>query len=450
MRRPIVIFMAASLIIAYSAYSGIVFCEKYSSSGLYAVPDEKEVTEDTIEFINGDIMTGSIVSISSSAIEFNGKMISGTSEVPLDNVKRIYFPRGTEEEAKPKADQVIFPNGDCLSISVQNMDENTLIGETITGDPIKLAREYLEGLHFEKVPINVMEEHFEDPEDIRFKSVSGKWEVEGGKYVQTSTAMTENSAFAAVTQQGHYRYQWSVDKSKGGVTGFYFFAQEARSRHGINSYFIMLTGNSVYLYKCIDDNQQYYNSYTIPTSENTVKFDLEYDSGKGIILLKINDKEAMKWQDAEPIDKGKYVILHASGAAAFDDIIIERIGGSYLPLLSAENADEDVVLFINGDILSGSVVTISENEVVIENEYDPEGMIISKSKISSLRLRNDGTGGLFDSAGCYRFVMWNDDIITAKLIGLDDMSLRIESTAVGVLSVPRELVKRIEAIKKAL
>jgi len=259
-KKPIVIIIAASLIIAYFAQTGIVFCKKYPSSGISAVSDEKEVTEDTIEFINGDVLTGSIVSISASAIEFNGKMISGTSKVPLDNVKRIYFPRGIEKGSKPKADQVIFPNGDCLSISVRHMDEKTLRGETITGDSIELARENLEGLHFKKVPIKILEENFEDPEITRFKPVSGKWAIEGGKYVQLSKAITENSAYATVTQQGHYRYQWSVDKSKGGVTGFYFFAQNARSRHGINSYYIMWTWNSVYLDKSVHDNQQYYNS----------------------------------------------------------------------------------------------------------------------------------------------------------------------------------------------
>ena len=446
MRKPISVFFVTVFILAHIIFTGFAQGRRPSSK-LEKLPEEKAVTEETIEFANGDTLTGRIISVSEDRIQFNSKMISGKSPIPISNVRRMLFPRLIDTETIPRADQIILPNGDRISLTINSMSEKTLKGETPTGSSIELDRAELEGLIFKNVPATILEEHFDDPENVRFNAVSGEWVVEDGMYIQKNTASSTYSASTMLTQQGCYRYQWSVDTSQRGVTGFYFFAKNGRSRNGGDSYYISLSGKSVYLYKCRDDNQQYYDSYTIPSKENMTKLDLEYDSTKGTIILAVNDRQAMRWRDTSPIKAGRYVILHASGNAGFDDIIISRIDGSYLPSLTSETAEADVILFVNGDVLTGTVVSISEENVIIENEYDPEGVIVSKSKISSLRFKGAGESELLDSTGSYRFVMWNDDIITGKLLTLDDIYIKMESNALGKLLVPRELIKRIEAPK---
>jgi hypothetical protein len=447
MTKPTSLFLI-TLVALVSVVSAGLANGRRPSSKLKKLPEEKAVTEETIEFANGDTLTGRIVSVSEDIIRFNSKMMSGRSLIPVSNVKSILFPKLIDIKTIPRVDQIVLPNGDRISLTIDSVNEKALKGETPTGSSIELNRTELEGIIFKKVSATVLEEHFDDPENVRFNAVSGEWNVEDGMYVQKSTASSTYSASAMLTQQGRYRYQWSVDASRRGVTGFYFFAENGTSRNGGNSYYISLSGNSVYLYKCRDDNQQYYDSYTMPSGQGITKLDLEYDSTKGTIVLAVNEHQAMRWKDTEPIEEGRYVILHASGSAGFDDIIISRMDGTRLPSFTSDSDGNDVILFVNGDVLAGTVVSISEENAVMTNEYDPEGVTISISKISSIRFKRAGKSELPKFVGSYRFTTWNDDIITGSILTLDDIYIKVQSNALGELLVPRKLIKRIEAPKE--
>ena len=412
------------------------------------IPGERVVTEDTIEFTNGDKISGDILAISDDTVEFNAKMIPHKCSFPLKNAKMILFPKKIEKEDTTLADQIILPNGDRISLSIKNMDTKLLNGDTVTGNSVSIEKEKLEGIVFRKVPVEVFVEKFEDAEKNRFTPVTGEWVVEGGKYVQKKTNSDSYRASAPLTQQGSYKYSWTIDVSSGGVSGFYFFAKNSRSMNGGDSYYIMVSGRSVYLYKCVSDNQQYYANYNIPAKENAMKFELNYDSANGTILLIINGQEAIRWKDNSPLDKGKYIILYASQQASFDDIVISRIGDSLLPSNVSDSSKNDTVTFVNGDILSGKVVSITEDSIVVENEYDPEGITIAKTKISSLRFSKGSKINTPKANLDFRFEFWNNDIITGKLRSLNDDSIKVETESAGELTMPRKLLKSIEAPKE--
>lgn len=412
------------------------------------MPEERVVNEDTIEFTNGDKISGDILAISNDTVEFNAKMIPNKCSFPLKNAKLILFPKKIEKEDTTLADQIILPNGDRISMAIKNMDSKLLNADTITGSSVSIEKEKLEGIVFRKVPVEVFVEKFEDAEKNRFTSITGEWVVEGGKYVQKKTNSDSYRASAPLTQQGSYKYSWSVDVSSGGVCGFYFFAKNSKSMNGGDSYYIMVSGRSVYLYKCVSDNQQYYANYNVPAKENIMKFELNYDSANGTILLVIDGQEAIRWKDNSPLDKGKYIILHASQQASFDDIVVSRIGDSLLPSNASDASNNDTVTFVNGDILSGKVVSITEDSIVVENEYDPEGVTIAKTKISSLRFSK---GSKIDTPKAnldFRFEFWNNDVITGKLKTLSGDSVTVETESAGELTLPRNLLKSVESPKE--
>jgi hypothetical protein len=232
---------------------------------------------------------------------------------------------------------------------------------------------------------------------------------------------------------------------RSGTTGFYFFAANGKTIHGGNSYYVMLSGRSVYLYKCVNDNQQYYASYTIPSKEEAVRFHLEFHSGEGSIILSVNGEEAMRWKDPKPHEEGRFIILHANGSAAFDNVIVNRIGDSILPTLTAGSGDEDVVLFVNGDVISGTVDRVSQENVVVTTEYDPEGLVIAKSRVSSVRFKGEREADLTKADLHYRVIMWNGDVVSCAIHSLDGEEIKVESSSAGNLRFPRAIIKCIEA-----
>ena len=157
------------------------------------LPEEKTVQEDTIEFSNGDLLTGKVVSISGDTMRFNGKVISGTSTVPLSGVRKIYFPE-TEEYEAGEQDQVVFPNGDRLSLDVGNLSDKTLQAHTLSGEAVALDRAKIEGLVFKKAPMKLLEQDFEDEENLRFSAVAGQWVIEEGMYWQKESNSSFRSA----------------------------------------------------------------------------------------------------------------------------------------------------------------------------------------------------------------------------------------------------------------
>jgi len=155
-----------------------------------------------------------------------------------------------------------------------------------------------------------------------------------------------------------------------------------------------------------------------------MKFDLDYDSGKGTIALFVDGQEAIRWKDSSPIEKGKYIILHTSNQTSFDDIVVSRTGDSLLPSSGSEGVENDVIMFVNGDVLSGKVVNVSDENIVVENEYDPEGVTVAKTKISSVRFKRSSAVEAPKADANYKFVFWNDDVISGRIISLDEAQFK--------------------------
>ena len=410
---------------------------------------EEVFSEDTIEFKNGDRLTGNIESISDGSIVIDCQMIIGKSAVSLSDARKVFFTGKTGHTQTAYEDQVVFPNGDRLSLSVSKLDEKFLEGETLTGDPLKLDKSRIEGIIFNRAAVKVMDERFDDAESTRFQGTSGDWVVVNGKYVQRKigrSARGGHKAYAPLTQRGRYIYKWTLDTSgeSSYYNGFYFFANNERSTHGGTGYQVSFRGQSVILYKIEGDRTRQLSSCDIPSEENRLECELEFDSGKGLIVLKINGRQVFSRTDARPVKKGKYVMIFSTGDASFDDIVIIRLGDNSLPQASSDESDEDIVLYVNGETLSGSVVSVTEEYVIVENEYDPEGMAIPKRMISSMRFKGAADAVPDETGTLWKFIMWNDDIITGEILTLDKDFLRTRSIFAGDLTIPRELVKSIE------
>jgi hypothetical protein len=203
---------------------------------------------------------------------------------------------------------------------------------------------------------------FERQTDQPFATASGQWLVHNGAMLQIDQNQHNARAEAPVGQCGRMRYTWSLDTTKGMSAGVYLLASDRQASKG-DSYRIMLEYQRVTLYKATEHGESQCLFHEIGAPGTRVRFKVQYDCDAGVMQIWVDDRQVASVRDKSPIRSGEYVILRADGRAAFEDLQVERLGGTVAPPDAKEG--EDVILLRNGDCIVGAVEEVSEEEVVV-------------------------------------------------------------------------------------
>jgi hypothetical protein len=407
---------------------------------LEEIPEPKPLATDVVHLDNGDQISGSILRLDGRTLVVAGDLVEGEARLPLEHVALALF-RTPEQVPELPGDRLVFPNGDRLSVRVNRVKDGSLVAATGSGQPLEVKTERLTGIVFEREPYACYENDFESDDLKGLKPISGKWAIEKGCLVQKERNAAFSNVALPVTQDGRFLYEWTALLSSGYTYGLYFFAQDADSVHGDTSYLILAQGRSIYLYKVLNSNQQYYASYEMPNRTNRTTFQLDYNPADGHIILRVNGTDAFRYRDPQPILTGRYVILRVDSLGSFDDVTIKRLGGGRLLATEAKARGRDIVCLTNNDEVAGTVLGMDEATVLMKTDYDADPVDVERRYVSSVTFYRQAA--TLPGDGELRVTLINGDVITGRLVGLDAENLVVETAVLGQLKLARTLVRNL-------
>jgi len=401
---------------------------------LEQLPDSAPRTNDAVLLDNDDRLSGTILRLEGEMLVVEPELIEGEVRIPFKNVK-VALCRTPEESPALPGDRLIFPNGDRLRVTAHGLEEGVLQATTCTGEQIAVKTDALTGIIFERKAFTVYENDFESGELKGLTPLNGEWAIENGKLVQKRRNASFSNVALEVSQDGRFTYQWTADLMRGHAYGFYFFAENKESAHGRNAYFVLAQNQSIHLYKVRNNNQQYYANYTLRDRKQRTAFRLDYDPANGHIILNIDGKNAFRYRDPKPIQNGRYVLLRVDSVGSFDDLTIERLGGGPILATDAKARERDIVSLLNKDEVSGTIVSMDDETVRMETDYDEVSVDIQRSLISSLTFSRLASRPA--PADSVRLTLMEGDVVTGRLISLDEEKVVVETDVVGTITLAR-------------
>jgi len=412
------------------------------SGDIEQIPESQPIERDVIHLMNGDKITGAIKRLDGNALIIAADLVDGDVRVPITNIGLTLF-RTVEDRPSGLADRLVFPNGDRLSVTVESIEDGVLNGTTVAAQPMTIETDWLTGVIFERKPFVVYENDFESDDLKGLKPVSGKWAIQDGLFMQKERNASFSNATIEVLQDGRFEYEWAADLLAGYSYGFYVFASDGETVNGGNSYLIMAQGHSVYLYKVQDDNQQYLATHRLAKRNKRARFVFDYNPGNGQMTLAVDDQSVFRYRDPDPITTGRFVIVRVDNVGSFDDISIRRLGGGRILATEAKARGNDIVCLANSDEVSGSVLSVNPETIVMRTEYDVEPVDIVRDYVSSVTFYRQASK--IAGADSARLYLTNGDVLTGKLIVLDDEHAVVENDVLGQIKVPRVLLRELRA-----
>jgi hypothetical protein len=416
------------------------FAQSSSHSGarpiLIARPAKLE--NDSVKFINGDSLTGTIESIADGSLSIHLDLLGDAAEFPVRNVSEIAF-SGPSNPAPERADVIYLRDGSSLTATVIGLSPDALRARTLPGQQLTLPKDGILGIGLYRSDNVLFENDFAMGKDMGLVPVLGTWNVEKGQLVQTASRAFCR-AYVPLVQAGMMRYEWTIDGSHAHNAGLLFFAARYDSRFGHTAYMVMLKDRMVYLYKVIAERRNQAWRERVKSAGSLIHLAVEYDPRTGEIVVRSGEDVVVRLVDPDPLRRGEYVLLHTEGKAAFESVRVTHLVGAIrgLPL----DAAADTLLLSNGDRVSGEVVGISD-EVILRNPYAVSDTPVDKAAVSSIVFANTAGDAVAEEPKLPRITLWNGDKIFARVLDLHEDQVILEPRFTERLVLARSCLREV-------
>lgn len=295
------------------------------------------------------------------------------------------------------------------------------------------------GIGFYRPSDILFQSDFSSREKMGFVPVVGSWAIEKNQLVQASP-LPFCRAHVPVVQAGVMRYEWAADISSPTICGLAFFVERMDTRFGDSAYMAMVRGPLLHFYKIIGEARHEGRRDAINLPGPLVRFKIEYDPRSGEIVVWAEDNVLMRLLDPDPLQAGKYVVLHTEGRASFDDVKVTHLVGGMQGLTPA--ADFDTVVLSTSDRVSGQVVGISE-KVVLKNSYTPVETAIDRGSIRCIVFASPATQTKATKTDLPRISLWNGDVIFGDIVAADANDAVLKPLFGPELTLPRTSLRTI-------
>jgi small nuclear ribonucleoprotein (snRNP)-like protein len=120
-------------------------------------------------------------------------------------------------------------------------------------------------------------------------------------------------------------------------------------------------------------------------------------------------------------------------------VTVKRLGGGRLLATEAKARGRDIVCLANNDEVAGTVLGMDEATVLMKTDYDQDPVDIERRYISSVTFYRQAP--TLPDEDDVRVTLINGDVVTGRLVGLDAQSVVVETAVLGQLTLARTLVR---------
>ncbi len=431
-------------------------------------PGEEEKTKasgsDMLVFINEDKLHGRLVNVdpADGVLRWLTSRAKDHISFLLPSIKRVGLAKRNSNQAPEHKSRIELTNEDVLTGDILSIDKTNLVIDTWYAGKLKVKRSMLA-----KIAPNtqVSEYVYRGPSDISNWNVgthSGakSWAFKDGSLMSlTSTPIGRKFENLPDKSAIHFRASWI------GYPSFYLalYTDNIDQYHG-NTYLLRISSSSVYLQR-YSRRQGSSNLGSANISQFSNRrghgfqdhaFDILVDKEKKEITMLVDRQKINRWVDASDsfAGLGKGILFQPSNNQPFkiSDIRIKKWDGTLPgPKTEVKTETKDMIVFSNGDKVSGSLVSISEGKASFQTDYAelsvPVKRIASISMADETRHRarrnaNDITAS-FSTGGKVTVALKEikENLVTGSSENFGSVKLRLEAfnaIAFNIYNKPEE------------
>jgi len=400
-------------------------------------PDETGGLE-TVRTVNGDVITGKVVEIGGDGVlRLAGPQFSGEVTVlraSLDTVD-LYWTLG-----ESALDKIVLTNGDYFLGEVTSISPKAVVLESEVAGIIKVPRNMVTSITFALGEGVLVRSNFINDRLKPWKVRGGKWQVEDGKLVNSSSG-SGDAVHTELDQKEAVTFVAKVASDRELRCGLVLFADTTHGQYGRNSVYAAVYNNEYHVGYSRNgrNNTVARRSPGRKIKEGTLRFAYDPETSKARIWLDSTDMGEIDIPHQRV--KGRYVMFVSDYPCGASDLQVLR--GIVPPHESIEGGEEetDIVEFTTKDQVSATDIALTDGKVVIKTAFGELKPAIEKLGQIVFRKKDRVVAPLGE--GDVR-VSTTGSRLTIRLKELTEKYLLGTSVWYGDVRIRRNAIKRIE------
>lgn len=398
---------------------------------------------DVIRFKNKDILHGKMVSFS-PAKGFLWKTTEALRDITFIPRQVTKVELGAYHRSGGGNASVLLTNGDTLGGKLISLDTDILTLDTSYGGIIKINRPMVQAIYPGENNPGLL---YSGPNNMENWTLpegrdGGKVAIEDG--VLSMTGYCSLGRDMKLTDMA--RIDFAFEIAGNCQLQLLFYCDEVVSSPQ-NCYALYLSSGYIYL-------QRYGKHGRSGNLGNVNCRDLRSGKGKISLLmdkknkkftLLVNDNMIKQWVDTQGINDGTYLCFNnqSQGTIKISDLEVSQWNGK-IPGGEKSKDDEkkDVIVFVNGDQVTGHLLKIANNETIFQTEYAE--LKVPLQRIKQLQTANENQFRARRNAGDVRFLFANGDQLTIDLAKISEGNVIGKSENFGKVSLALNAFKGIE------
>ena len=405
--------------------------------------ESSETKSDIIKFKNQDILHGEMISFDpQKGILWKSPEVLQNISFLTGKVEQIVL--GSSIRGSGNNASILLTNGDSLSGKLLSVDTQTLLLDTFYGGILKINRHMVQSIFPGE---NNPELLYSGPNEIEEWIVpegqsGGKIDIQGDTLSMTGYCSLGRDM--KLPDMAKIEFMFEIAGNCQLQVLFYCNSSLSSPQ---NCYSLYLSSGYIYL-------QRYGKHGRSGNLGNVNCRDLRAGKGKITLLLDkkkrkytllVNDAMIKQWIDTQEGNDGTFVCFNnqSQGTIKIKDIVISQWNGK-IPggTPEKENEDKDLIIFINGDQVTGNLMSIAKNEAVFKTEY--ADLKIPLQRIKQLQTAVINQHRARRNSGDVRFIFANGNQLTLDLAKIANGQIMGKSENFGKTSLALNAFKEIQ------
>lgn len=406
---------------------------------------------DSLEFLNGDRLKGTLVSIGTGdfALNWRHAAVEQSIAFSIEGVAQVQLGKRSGQGRRDHSAAVHLTNGDRLDGEIFSLNADTLVLDTWYSGRITIPRPMVQTIRPNMAAAGVAYEGPTGIEGWTFRTHNDQpsWTFrKGSLYAAQQYPIGRTVPTLSDTVNFELELGWRGYPS----FSFSFFTDNLQSTSG-NCYMLHVSSTSGYLYR-YTRNSGSHNMGTVklPQFGNQMRgraaFSVLVDKPKKQIVLLVDGQVVKQWTDTKTFAGGGNGIVlqpHNQANLKISHIRIAEWDGAIPEKETAgRRPKEDLVEFENGDKLSGTLKGVGDGTLSFATSYAT--MAIPVSKVVRIDMSSARSGRAGRSRDDVRVEFTDRGLVTLRLQAVENGALTGASENFGSLSVPLHALRAVE------
>ena len=404
-----------------------------------------KVVDDVIKFKNSDQIHGRMLSVDKSGVLWSSEEALEDITFKRDNIKNILL-GNSQASFKNVNTEVLLTNGDRFAGKLVSLSDKELVLDTGYAGELHIDRFMVAAIY---PGLGGGSQSYKGPNDVKEWTIINNSGDRNSKVIIKDGVMTLSGYYICA---GRDMKLTDLSKIEFDMEAFGNCQMQVQiygdkiKRNPRNGYVLYISSGYIYLQRYQDGssaNMGNFRSQSIKGGK--VKIAILANKKKKKITLMVNGEMAKEWSDTEWAGEGGFVsfINQSNDAVNIKNIVVGKWNGQVPGSQgSGGGVESDSIAFMNDDIVSGQLKSITDDKVIFKTEYAEMNIPLERVKeiLTATTSRHRARRRAEDMKCYFR----NGNVITVELKSIKSGTVEGNSDNFGAVNMKLNAFDRLQ------